>query len=183
MKTELDKMLSGELYDASDPQLSAMRVRARELMFQINHCPDKSEREGLFRELIGTVGEKIDVEPPFYCDYGSHIHLEGNFHANFGCVILDCAQVRIGDNVMFGPNVQVYAAHHPIDAAERIRGPELASPILIGKNVWVGGGSIILPGVTIGENTTIGAGSVVTKDIPANVLAVGNPARVIRQLG
>jgi maltose O-acetyltransferase len=182
MSTEKQKMLSGELYDASDPELSSMRVRARELMHQINNSPDKNERDSLLRELIGHVGGKIEIEPPFYCDYGANIYLEGNFYANFGCVILDCAQVRIGEDVMFGPSVQVYAAHHPIDALERIKGPELASPITIGRNVWVGGSAIIVPGVTIGENTTIGAGSVVTKDVPANVVAVGNPARVIRRV-
>ncbi len=182
MKTELEKMLSGELYVAADPELSAMRRRCRELTYRFNNCPDEIEREVMLRELLGRVGSKVEVEPPFRCDYGSNIFFGENVYVNFNCVILDCAEVRIGDNVMLAPNVQIYAAHHPIDAFQRIKGPELASPITIGNNVWIGGGSIILPGVTFGDNTTIGAGSVVTKDIPAGVVAAGNPARVIRKL-
>jgi maltose O-acetyltransferase len=132
------------------------------------------------QELLGAVGEKPVITPPFHCDYGSNIFLGDRVYMNYGCVILDCNTVHIGDDTMFAPYVQVYAAYHPIDPTVRLSGRELAAPIRIGKNVWVGGGVIICPGVTIGDNTTIGAGSVVTKDIPANVVAVGNPCRVLR---
>jgi maltose O-acetyltransferase len=124
----------------------------------------------------------VTIEPPFYCDYGEHISIAENFFMNFGGIILDCNVVRIGANVQCGPSVQLLAATHPLAAAERIIGPELSAPITIGDNVWLGGGVIVCPGVTIGANTTIGAGSVVTRDIPANVFAAGNPCRVIRTL-
>ena len=122
------------------------------------------------------------IEPPFHCDYGSNIYAGDRMYMNFGCVILDCAEVRIGADLQAGPYVQIYTAHHPLDAAQRTAGPELASPITIGNRVWLGGGAIICPGVTIGDDTTIGAGSVVVSDIPARVLAVGNPCRVVRRL-
>jgi maltose O-acetyltransferase len=182
-KTEYQKMLAAELYDSSDKELMEMRIRARALMHVYNQTAyDKEQRELLLQKMLGKIGKNIDIQPPFFCDYGDHIIIGDNFYANFNCVILDCNYVRIGNNVMFGPSVQIYAAHHPIVAADRIKGPELASPVMIGDNVWVGGGSIICPGVTIGENTTIGAGSVVVKNIPANVVAVGNPCRVIKNL-
>ncbi|HEY1055070.1 MAG TPA: sugar O-acetyltransferase [Emticicia sp.] len=128
------------------------------------------------------MGEAIDIQTPFYCDYGSNIFAGENLFINFNCTILDCARVIFGTNVFLAPNVQIYTAYHPIIASERIKGPELASPVTIGDNVWLGGGVIICPGVNIGSNTTIGAGSVVTKNIPANVVAAGNPCRVIREL-
>jgi len=182
-KTEYQKMLAGELYDANDNALMEMRVRARALMQVYNQAlNDKQGREILLRKMLGKIGNNIDIQAPFFCDYGKHIETGDNFFANFNCVFLDCNYIRIGNNVFFGPNVQVYAAYHPVIAAERIKGPELASPIIIKDNVWIGGGSIICAGVTIGENTTIGAGSVVVKDIPANVVAVGNPCKVIRAL-
>jgi len=182
-KTECEKMLAGELYDASDKELMEMRIRARALMHEYNQTAyNKEQRERLLQKFLGKIGRNIDIQTPFFCDYGNHIFIGDNFYANFNCVILDCNYVRIGNNVMFGPNVQIYAAHHPVVAAERIKGPELASPIIIEDNVWIGGGSIICPGVTIGENTTIGAGSIVVKNIPANVVAVGNPCRTIRHL-
>lgn len=182
-KTEYEKMLAGELYDAGDKQLFEMRVKARAWMQQYNQTGyDKPGREKLLKQLFGKLGKNADIQTPFFCDYGCHIELGDNFYANFNCVFLDCNYIKIGNNVMFGPNVQVYAAYHPVAAAERIKGPELAAPIIVGDNVWIGGSSIICAGVTIGENTTIGAGSVVTKDIPANVLAVGNPCRVLREL-
>lgn len=185
MTTQKDKMLRGELYDASDPQLVQERLRARELLKALNdsHPDDHDQRQTLLAQLLGAMGEGVHIEPPFYCDYGSHILIGSRVFLNFGCVILDCNIVRIGDNTQLGPAVQIYAATHPLQAAERIKGPELGYPITIGRNVWIGGGAIIGPGVTIGDNTTIGAGSVVVRDIPANVLAAGNPCRVIRDLG
>jgi maltose O-acetyltransferase len=182
-KTELEKMLAGELYDAGDKQLVEMRVKARAWMQEYNKTGyDKSLREKLLLQIFGKLGKNADIQTPFFCDYGCHIEAGDNFFANFNCVFLDCSYIKMGKNVFLGPNVQMYAAYHPVVAAERIKGPELAAPIIIGDNVWIGGSSIICAGVTIGENTTIGAGSVVTKDIPANVVAVGNPCRVLRKL-
>jgi maltose O-acetyltransferase len=134
------------------------------------------------KELFGKIGGAIEVEPPFHCDYGTNIFVGKNFYMNFGCVILDCAEVHIGDNVLCGPYTQIYTAHHPTDPRARLTRLELAHPVSIGNNVWIGGGVIICPGVTIGDNTTIGAGSVVTKDLPGNVIATGNPCRIIRRL-
>ncbi len=183
MKTEYHKMLARELYDAGDKELLTLRIKARELMQEYNQAPfDKAKRLVILEKLLGKVGSNIDIQTPFFCDYGCHIEVGDNFFANFNCVFLDCNYIRCGNNVFLGPSVQVYAAQHPILASERIKGPESASPVTIGDNVWIGGGSIICSGVTIGDNTTIGAGSVVVKDIPAKVVAVGNPCRVIRSL-
>lgn len=183
--TEREKMLAGLLYDATDPELTGMRLQARRLTWAFNQSrpDDLAERRRLLEQLFGRLGPRAEVEPPFHCDYGCHIFAGERLYMNFGCVVLDCAAVELGDNVAFGPRVQVLAATHPLVAAERIQGPELARPVRIGSNVWVGGGAIICPGVTIGDNTTIGAGSVVVKDVPAGVLAVGNPCRVVRELG
>lgn len=177
-------MLAGQLYDASDPDLVRRRLRSRELMacFQATPAADGQGRSAILREWLGRCGERVFIEPPFYCDYGENIELGDGVFLNFGCVLLDCAMIRIGNNVQLAPYVQLYTAYHPLNAAERIKGPELAAPITIGDNVWLGGGVIVCPGVSIGADTTIGAGSVVTKDIPAGVLAVGNPCRVVRQL-
>lgn len=181
MKTEYEKMLAGELYDASDEQLMQMRVKARELMREYNlSIYDKSLRREILQKLLGKIGSNTEIQAPFFCDYGTHIEVGDNFFANFNCVFLDCNHIRIGYNVFLGPNVQIYTAYHPVRASERIKGPELAQSITIGDNVWIGGGTIICAGVTIGSNTTIGAGSVVVKDIPANVVALGNPCRVLR---
>jgi maltose O-acetyltransferase len=182
-KSEYEKMLGGELYDASDSQLMEMRTKARKWMHQYNQYGyDRPLREKLLKELLGKLGRNADIQTPFYCDYGSHIEVGDNFFANFNCVFLDCNYIKLGNNVFLGPNVQLYAAYHPVVAAERIKGPELAAPIIVGDNVWIGGSTIICAGVSVGENTTIGAGSVVTKDIPSNVVAVGNPCRVLRKL-
>lgn len=184
MVTEKDKMLRGQLYDASDPQLLQERLAARRLLkaFNDSHPEEQERRRALLAELLGAAGSGVHIEPPFYCDYGSNILLGNRVFLNFNCIILDCNIVRIGDDTQLGPAVQIYAATHPLEAAERIKGPELGYPITIGRNVWIGGGAIIGPGLTIGDNTTIGAGSVVVKDIPANVFAAGNPCRVIREL-
>mgnify|MGYP000892722142 FL=1 len=182
--TELEKMLAGELYMANDPVLMHMRNKARALFTEYNQTLNEQvlERGLLLKSLLGSTGQNIDIQPPFFCDYGQHIRLGKNVFINFNCTLLDCAQVTMGDNVFIGPNVSFYGAYHPLKAAERIKGPELASPITIKDNVWLGGSVIICQGITIGENTTIGAGSVVTKDIPANVFAAGNPCKVIRTL-
>jgi len=184
-KTELEKMLAGELYESWDPELISMRKRARRLLRALNQETteeDREQRRGILGELFGTTGKEVYVEPPFFCDYGSNIHVGENFYMNFDCVILDCARIDIGNTVFCGPKVQIYAATHPLVASERIKGPELAKPIKIGNHVWLGGGVIVCPGVTIGDNTTIGAGSVVTRDIPANVFAAGNPCKVIKTI-
>jgi len=182
-KTELQKMLDGELYNASDMELVQMREKARLLLNEYNQMIAASvpDRLPVLQKLLGKCSS-IDIQPPFYCDYGAHIIAGNNLYMNFNCIVLDCAQVTFGQNVQCGPNVQIYTAYHPLVAAERIKGPELAAPITIGDNVWIGGGAIICPGVTIGSNTTIGAGSVVTRDIPENVFAAGNPCRVIRNI-
>lgn len=183
-RSEREKMLAGELYDASDAELVAARLRARALTRRYNESREDERplRSKLLGELFGAVGERGFIEPPFHCDYGSNIYVGEGFYMNFGGIILDCNTVRIGDNVQCGPAVQLLTAYHPLAAAERNKGPELASPIVIGNNAWLGGGVIVCPGVTVGANTTIGAGSVVTRDIPANVFAAGNPCRVIRTL-
>jgi maltose O-acetyltransferase len=184
MSSELDKMLSGELYNAYEAQLVDLRVKARTLLSQYNHIPYEQidARRSLLERLLGGFSNKIDIQPPFYCDYGFNIFAGENLYINFNCVILDCARVTFGKNVLLGPNVQLYAVSHPLIPSERIKGLESAQPIHIGDNVWLGGGVIICPGVSIGNNTTIGAGSVVTKDMPGNVVAVGNPCRVTREL-
>nr|WP_172210548.1 MULTISPECIES: sugar O-acetyltransferase [unclassified Enterococcus] len=177
-------MLNGELYLASDETLRKESQRAKKLLRQINQATDEEvlQRTELFKKLLGQTAESFYIEPPFYCDYGSNIQLGANFYANTDSVMLDVAKIVIGDNVMFGPRVSLFTASHPIDPLTRISGPELGYEILVGDNVWIGGGSIINPGITIGKNTIIGSGSVVTKDMPANVIAAGNPCRVIRPI-
>jgi maltose O-acetyltransferase len=183
-KTERQRMLAGELYLATDSELVAMRKQARRLCRLYNQTTeDETERRlQILRELFGKIGPRAEIEPPLYCDYGCHIQAGAGLFMNFNCVILDCNLVTLGDNVLIGPAVQMYGGYHPTDPKVRATGRELAAPIRIGNNVWIGGGAIISAGVTVGDNTTIGAGSVVVKDIPANAVAVGNPCRVIRQL-
>lgn len=177
-------MIRGELYLASDPELVAARVRARRLFARFNASDpeDVAGRRALLRELFGSVGTDAWIEPPFYCDYGSQVTLGTGVFVNFGAVFLDPAPITIGHEAQIGPNVQLLTADHPLDAAARAAGPELARAIVIGARAWLGGGVIVCPGVSIGAGSTIGAGSVVTRDIPAGVIAVGNPCRVIRQL-
>jgi maltose O-acetyltransferase len=177
-------MLASKPYLASDPALVLERRNARRLTRLYNATTeDEPElRRQILLELLGEIGERCEIEPPFRCDYGSLIMLGDNFYANFGCVILDCNHVTIGRDVKFGPGVHVYAATHPVDPVDRASGRELGLPVTIGDGVWVGGGSIIQPGVTIGEGSTIGSGSVVTKSIPPRVVAAGVPCRVIRSL-
>jgi maltose O-acetyltransferase len=183
MKTEKEKMLSGELYDALDPQLTLERRRARDLCQALNASRDEeqAERARLLRELLGRETD-LWVQPPFHCDYGTNIRVGEKVFFNFNCVVLDVMEVRIGSNVLFGPAVQIYTAMHPMSAAERRTWLEYAKPVEIGDDVWVGGGAIICPGVKIGSGSVIGAGSVVTRDVPGGVFAAGNPCRVIREL-
>ncbi|MEH6387858.1 sugar O-acetyltransferase [Pseudomonas profundi] len=181
---ERDKMLRGELYDPLSPELVAARNRARLLTRAFNHTSDseQAERDRLLRELVPDCGSDVTIEPPFLCDYGDNITLGDRVFFNFNCVILDVARVVIGSNVLFGPGVQVYAATHPMSAAQRRTGLESGKPVTIGDDVWVGGGAVVCPGVTVGAGTVIGAGSVVTRDIPAEVFAAGNPCRVIKAI-
>ncbi|WP_049630537.1 sugar O-acetyltransferase [Cellvibrio sp. pealriver] len=164
-----------------DPQLRAERKRAKQLCQQLNALPADQikARKPIYQQLFGQVSSAY-IEPNFYCDYGSNIFLGEKFYANHNCVILDCAEVRIGDRVMFGPSVQIYATTHPLDPLERATGKEFCAAVTIGDDCWIGGGAIILAGVTIGKGSVVGAGSVVTKDIPEGVVAVGNPCSVIR---
>lgn len=184
MATEKQKMLAGEMYDAADPELSAQRRRARDLCRRLNALPDgdQIQRDRIIRELFGRIGDEIWIEPPFYCDYGSNITLGHKVFFNFNCVVLDPAPVSIGSNVLFGPAVQIYTATHPIGAIKRRSWREYARPVVIGSDVWVGGGAVINPGIRIGSRSVIGAGSVVTRDLPADVFAAGNPCRIIREI-
>jgi maltose O-acetyltransferase len=182
MHTNREKMLRGDLYDATDPELVQLRLRARRLWHELNLLPAAADRRELLTQLLGTFGAGAVIEPPFHCDYGSQIHLDAGVFLNFNCVFLDPAPIHIGAQTFLGPSVQLYTATHPLDAKTRVAGPEMACPIRIGARVWIGGGTIVSPGVTIGDDTTIGAGSVVTRSIPAGVLAAGNPCRVIREL-
>lgn len=184
MKTEKDKMLAGELYNALDTELTQMRTDARLLMLELNNGreDEPAKRLEILEKLIPNSGADLWVQPPFYCDYGSNMVLGDRVFFNFNCVVLDVMPVRIGSRTLFGPNVQIYTATHPIDHVVRATGLESAKPITIGEDVWVGGGAIICPGVTIGSRSIIGAGSVVTKDIPDDVIAAGNPCKVIRSL-
>jgi maltose O-acetyltransferase len=161
-----------------------MRSRARQVLRLYNETTDQEpeQRQALLSQLLGAAGAGVWIEPPFYCDYGSHLFLDDNVYFNFNCVVLDCNTVHIGAGTLIGPAVQIYAATHSADPVERAAGPELALPITIGRNVWIGGAAIIGPGVTIGDNTTIGAGSVVVRSLPADVVAAGNPCRVIKRL-
>jgi maltose O-acetyltransferase len=171
-------MLAGELYDASDLALVTARRRAGELVARYNVDPNPA----LLRELLGEVGAETVVEPPFHCDYGENLFVGERFYANAGCVFLDCAPITIGDRVLLGPGVHVYAATHPVEAETRRQGLEYARPVTIGDDVWIGGAAVVLPGVTIGDRAVIGAGSIVTKDVPADVVAAGNPCRPLREL-
>lgn len=182
--TEKEKMLIGELYDPFDKTLLSERAKARLLLKQFNECrPDHGkELKRLAKQLIPDQGKSCFIQPPFYCDYGTNIHLGKRVFFNFNCVVLDVTPVTIGDRTLFGPNVQIYTATHPIEAAPRASGKELGKPITIGEDVWVGGNVTICPGVSIGNRSVIGAGSVVTRNIPDDVFAVGNPCRVLKTI-
>jgi maltose O-acetyltransferase len=176
-------MLAGELYDPLDAELVAARERARDLCRALNDTRDaqQAERRRILLELIGSGGDTVWMQPPFFCDYGSNIHLGRRVFFNFNCVVLDVCEVHIGDYTLFGPGAQILTPLHPMDAKLR-REREFGKPVHIGADVWVGGGALILAGVRIGSRAVIGAGSVVTRDIPDDVFAAGNPCRVVRKL-
>ena len=184
MRTEKDKMLAGELYDPLDPQLSEDRLRTRLLIKRLNDSREDETalRKEILKDLLPHASPDLWLQPPFFCDYGSNIRAGEKVFFNFNCIVLDVTYVTIGSRTLFGPNVQIYTATHPIDHKERSSGVEYAKPITIGEDVWIGGSAVICPGVTIGDRVVIGAGSVVTKDIPPDVFAAGNPCRVIRNL-
>ena len=183
MPSEREKMLRGELYDPHDPELVRARDRARDLCQDLNATREaqQEERRRILRELFGAGGDDVWIQPPFYCDYGANIVLGTKCYFNFNCVVLDVCRVTIGDYTLFGPAVQIYTATHPLDPQLR-RKQEFGKPVEIGSDVWIGGGAIICPGVQIGSRTVIGAGSVVTRDIPDDVFAAGNPCRVVRRI-
>jgi maltose O-acetyltransferase len=181
-RTEKQKMLAGELYSPTDPELLAERRRCEALVRSFNAEPDEERRTSILGELLGSVGPRAVVMPPFACDYGYNVSLGAGAFVNYQTVILDCAPVSIGEQTQIGPGVQLLACDHPTDPALRRVDLELAFPIVVGVNVWIGGGAIVCPGVSIGDDSVIGAGSVVIRDIPAGVVAVGIPCRVVRSL-
>lgn len=191
--TEREKMLAGQLYDCGDPELLAQWHKAKDLIRDYNQADsaDAQTKDRILSELLGGRGKNLWITAPFYADYGNNIYFGNNCEVNMNCTFLDDNRIVIGDNALIAPNVQIYTAFHPTSAAEHFGPPRedgsfafcktQTAPVIIGDNVWIGGGAILLPGVTIGSNTVIGAGSVVTKDIPSDVVACGNPCRVIRK--
>ncbi|HEY2420880.1 MAG TPA: sugar O-acetyltransferase [Neobacillus sp.] len=184
MKTEKEKMLSGDLYNPSDQELVIGRENARRLTRLFNQTleTEGNKRAKILKELFGTTGENIFIEPTFRCDYGSNIHVGDNFYANFDCVFLDVCEIRIGNNCFIAPGVHIYTATHPLNPVERISGTEFGKPVTIGDNVWIGGRAIVNPGVHIGNNVVIASGAVVTKNVPDHVVVGGNPARILKQI-
>lgn len=179
--TEREKMLAGLPYDPGDPDLRDGRARAVALTVAINAELDRDKRRALVNRLVCAADGSAVIMPGFFCDYGVNIHMGANAFANANCVFLDCAEIRIGDNFQAGPGVQLLTPEHPLDAIER-RGKETARPIVIGDDVWIGGGAIVLAGITVGDRVVVGAGAVVTKDVPPDVVVVGNPAKIVRRL-
>lgn len=184
MKSEKEKMIASEPYMPSDPELVIDRENARRLTRLYNNSTETEavHRKQILKELFGSTGENVIIEPSFRCDYGYNISVGENFFANFNCVILDVCKVTIGENCMLAPGVHIYTASHPLDPIERNSGLEFGKPVTIGNNVWLGGSCIINPGVNIGDNVVVASGSVVTKDIPDSVVVGGNPAKIIKQL-
>lgn len=184
MKSEKEKMISGQPYKAEDPVLVNERAIAKEILFDVNNCRPKEtvKKNDLLKKLLGKTQKNFYFEPPFRCDYGYNIEIGDNFYANYNLIILDCAKVIIGNNVFIAPNVGIYTAGHPLHYHLRNQQFEYALPITIGNNVWIGGNVVINPGIKIGDSSVIGSGSVVTKDIPDGVLAFGNPCKVSRQI-
>lgn len=182
-RSQKERMLAGDPYIASDPELQKLARRAHELACAYNGCflTDPDEARLLLQQLLGAVGPDVLIKPPLYVDYGSNITIGAGTFANYGLTALDVASISIGRDVQIGPHVQLLTPTHPVDPSARRAKWEAASPIVIGDNVWLGGGAIVLAGVTIGENSVVGAGAVVTRDVPANVVVVGNPARVRRE--
>ena len=184
MKSEKEKMISGKPYKAFGEELLGERQHTKEMIFEFNSLrPNKVEqRNEILKSLLGKTKDKFFIEPPFRCDYGYNIEIGENFYSNYNLIIIDCAKVTIGNNVLIGPNVAIYTAGHPLHYEIRNQEYEYAFPISIGDNVWIGGNVVINPGVSIGENSVIGSGSVVTKDISGNVIAMGNPCKVLRKI-
>jgi len=184
MKSEKEKMVNGDLYNPADPELVQGRMNARKQTRIFNESleTDEGKRTILLKQLFGSTGNNLFIEPTFRCDYGYNIHVGENFFANFDCVFLDVCKIRIGDNCFIAPGVHIYTATHPLNAQERIAGVEYGKPVNIGDNVWIGGRSVINPGVNIGNNVVIASGSVVTKDVPDNVVVGGNPARILKRI-
>jgi len=182
--SEKEKMIAGEMYFPFEDELQKDRDHAKDLCFKLNKYSSSNleKRRTIIKELLGKCEDDIIIEPVFYCDYGYNIKAGKGFYINHNCVILDCAPVTFGDNVLIGPNCGFYTAIHPIDPEERSTFVESAKPITVGNDVWIGGNVTVLPGVTIGNNVVIGAGSVVTKNIPENVVAAGNPCRILRNI-
>ncbi|PAD66448.1 acetyltransferase [Bacillus sp. 7586-K] len=184
MKTEKEKMLAGEMYNSADPELVKEHLEAGRKVRIYNQTleTEKELRTILLKELLGSTGDNVYMEPNIRFDYGYNTYVGENFFANFDCTILDVCEVRFGDNCMLGPGVQIYTATHPLNPTERNSGREYGKPITIGNNVWIGGSAIVNPGVTIGNNVVIASGAVVTKDLPDNVVVGGNPARIIKEI-
>lgn len=184
MTTEKEKMQRGEMYNPSDEQLVKDRLYVRKMIRYYNGLTedDMVRRSSCLKEIFGSTGKSIFIEPHFHCDYGYNIHVGENFYANFNCVMLDVCPIHFGDNCMLAPGVHVYTATHPLNPLERNSGKEFGKPVTIGDNVWIGGGAIINPGVTIGDNAVVASGAVVTKDVPANVVYGGNPAKLIKEI-
>ncbi len=182
--SEWEKMQQGLIYNDFDEDLFKRRVEAKKLFKEYNKTSDEDIkiRKELLNKLFKNIGKNVWIEPDFRCEFGKNIIIEDNVYINFGCIILDCAEVRIGSNTLIGPNVGIYAVNHLLDFKERINGGCVSKPISIGKNCWIGGDVKILAGVKIGDNSIIGTGSIVTKDIPSNVIAVGNPCKVLRKI-
>jgi maltose O-acetyltransferase len=183
-RSQRERMLAGDLYLADDPQLVQESRRAEALTNEYNESSpfDPARRMRILGDLLGSIGEETEIRPPFYCDYGRNVHIGARTFVNFGLFALDVAEIRIGNDVQIGPNVQLLTPTHPLEPEPRRAKWEAAKPIAIGDNAWLGGGVIVCPGVTIGQDTVVGAGAVVTRDLPPGVLAVGNPARVVRPL-
>ena len=183
-RAQRERMLAGDLYIADDAELAAESMRARQLQARFNGAPADAagERRRILEELLAEFGPDSEIRPPFHCDYGYQIRIGARTFANFGLVALDVASITISDDVQIGPNVQLLTPTHPVEADLRRAKWEAAEPITIASNVWLGGGVIVLPGVSIGENSVVGAGSVVTRDLPADVVAMGSPARIVRSL-
>lgn len=181
VRSEKEKMLAGELYRPGDPEIQADQAATKRWLVRYNaaSAAPSAERRLLLAERLGAVGDGAVIRPPFHCDYGFNIRLGSDAFLNFGCVILDVVEVEIGDGAQIGPAVQIYAADHPRDAKTRRAGLEFGRPVRIGRHAWIGGGAIILPGMTIGDDAVVGAGSVVTRDVPAGTTVVGNPARPV----
>jgi maltose O-acetyltransferase len=181
-RTEREKMLAGETYYGFDPDLDAERQQVQALLRRYNLAETVPERLTILQQLLGRIGRNSIIEQPFFCSYGRNIHIGDHVYLNFSCTVFDNNEVHIGHHVMIGPVVQIYTVAHAVHAESRIRGEEVAKPIVIEDNVWLGGGAILLPGVRVGRNAVVGAGAVVTRSVPANTVVVGNPARVIREI-